>query len=107
MRIEPRLHGPELLKRDKFVEHQARPEQVPDGPAVVKLDAEQPGNRREHVTENLFQRRVEIAEHTVAQGDQRKKCNQHGGDVQHQLAGPPAKNGIVDARRRFNGHGRR
>src|ERR1700691_5967480 len=71
VRIEVWFHRPELLKGDEFIEDQTGAEQVSDGPAVVKFDAQQPGDGRKQSSQNLFERRVEITENAIAHGNER------------------------------------
>ena len=98
VRIELRTHGTQLLEGDEFVQHQPRAEQVADGLAIVVTHAQQPGNWRKHIAEDLLQRDVEIAENAVAHGYQSEERDQHGRDVQCQLQSiaSAARRGIDD-----------
>src|SRR5947207_6789904 len=54
-RIERAFHGAKLAKRDKFIDHHARPEQVADLCRVMPGHADQPRHRREDPAENSLQ----------------------------------------------------
>src|SRR5260370_30518958 len=89
-RIERALHGTKLAKRDKFVDHHARPEQVANLRRVVPRHPDQPGNRREDPAENSLQALrkpshvrpvVNAAHHGVEEREQGNEGYQHRADV--------------------------
>ena len=75
-------HLSQVAVREELVEHDLLSEEVADGQGADPWDADQKGQRREHVSQDLLQSHARQVEDAVGQRDQRREGYQRGADVQ-------------------------